>query len=464
MRVVERSDLFPHPSLNVQVVEPAGSERKGWLRCEIERNIEFDTARLESYCIATWEPVIYDAMLVAAAVEFADKIQRRPQMSWQRDLQLAIPVHDPQHWNSRPVTDALHEVLNFLTGDRWTIEFCNRTKTANTLSQGRFNLPADVDGVIPFSDGLDSRCVAGLLGREMGDKLIRVRLGTKAWDGKALHGFRQPFTSVPYHVRADKRQFVESSARSRGFKFALISGLAAYLTKARQVIISESGQGALGPALIPVGQGYEDYRTHPQFTDRMERFLEALLRHKVRFSFTQLWLTKAETLRKFVDECNGGTSWADTWSCWQQNRHVSVAGKKRQCGVCAACLLRRLSVHGAGLSEPKETYVWENLSAASFEAGATPSFERKKITTALQQYAIAGALHLDHLAQLRKSPASAGTLSLCTFQLGQSLGVPEPDVRAKLDRLLAQHEKEWKDFMNSLGQTSFLGNWANGVR
>jgi hypothetical protein len=52
-------------------------------------------------------------MLVAAAVEFADRVQRRPQMSWQRDLQLVIPVHDPRHWNSKPVSDALHEVLNF---------------------------------------------------------------------------------------------------------------------------------------------------------------------------------------------------------------------------------------------------------------------------------------------------------------------------------------------------------------
>jgi hypothetical protein len=141
-----------------------------------------------------------------------------------------------------------------------------------------------------------------------------------------------------------------------------------------------------------------------------------------------------------------------------------VAGKKRQCGVCAACLLRRLSVHGAGLSEPKETYVWENLSAASFEAGAAASFAKKKVTTALRQYAIAGALHLDHLARLRKSPANSGMLSLCAFQLGQSLDLAESDVRSKLDRLLAQHEKEWKGFIDSLGRTSFLGNWANGVQ
>jgi hypothetical protein len=123
-----------------------------------------------------------------------------------------------------------------------------------------------------------------------------------------------------------------------------------------------------------------------------------------------------------------------------------------------------LSVHGAGLSEPKETYVWENLSAARFEAGAAGSFAKKKVTTALRQYANAGALHHYHFAQLRKSPANSGMLSLCAFQLGQSLGLAESDVRSKLDRLLVQHEKEWKDFMDSLGRTSFVGNWAKGVQ
>jgi 7-cyano-7-deazaguanine synthase in queuosine biosynthesis len=432
--------------------------------CQIGRDIEFSTERLESYCIATWEPILYDALVVAAAVEFADRTLKRRQLSWPREFQLAIPVHDPGRWSSKSVSDALREALNFLTGDQWTIEFYKRTKEANTPSQGRFKLVSDAAAVIPFSDGLDSRCVAGLLGKEMGDRLIRVRLGKKAFDGKTRHQIRQPFTSVPYHVRGNDKQFVESTARSRGFKFALISGLAAYLTKAGKVIVSESGQGALGPALVTVGQGYEDYRSHPQFTTRIEKFLEALLHHQVRFTFTQLWLTKAETLKKFVAECNGDASWTDTWSCWQQNRHVSVDGKKRQCGICAACLLRRLSVYGAGLSEEKETYVWENLSASKFEAGAARSFARKKITGALREYAIAGALHLDHLAQLRSSAASARPLSLCAFQLCQSLGLPEAEVRPKLDRLLAQHEKEWKAFMESLGQSSFLGSWAKGVR
>ena len=462
--MAETNDLFSPPSLRVHVVEPGVAVRSGWLRCHIGRNVEFSTERLESYCIAKWEPVVYDALLVAAAVEFADRTQRRPSLSWQRDFQLMIPVHEPERWNNKAVLDALHDVLNFLTGDRWQMEFCKRKKPLSAPTQQQFSLPSGLTAVIPYSDGMDSRCVAGILDRKMGDKLIRVRLGSKASDGKTLSRLRQPFTSVPYRVQAGRHSFVESTARSRGFKFALVSGLAAYLTKAGQVIVPESGQGALGPVLITVGQGYEDYRSHPLFTERMERFLNALLRHKLRFDFTQLWQTKAETLKKFTDDCKDGPSWAATWSCWQQTRQVSVDKKKRQCGICAACLLRRMSVHAAGLSEAKETYVWENLSARTFEAGAAASFPKNKITKALREYAIAGTLHLDHLAQIRKSQANSEMLELFCFQLSRSLGIEEEDVRSKLDRLLAQHETEWKSFITSLGENSFMANWVGEAR
>src|SRR5262245_13182296 len=110
--------------------------------------------------------------------------------------------------------------------------------------------------------------------KALGNKVIRVRLGTKTADLGYLARFGQPFTSVPYSVHEGTRTFMESSARSRGFKFATISGLTAYLAKAEQVIVPESGQGALGPTLVPVGQTYEDYRNHPVFTDLMEKFLE----------------------------------------------------------------------------------------------------------------------------------------------------------------------------------------------
>ena len=217
------------------------------------------------------------------------------------------------------------------------------------------------------------------MSRELGDKLIRVRLGSNDAGSQSKLRYQAPFTSIPYRVKPGSRKSVESSARSRGFKFALISGLAAYLAKANQVIVSESGQGSIGPALVSVGQSYEDYRTHPFLPKELEHFLKALLCHSVSFQFPRIWNTKAETLAKYLAECQP-SSWSDTLSCWQQNRHVSVDHRRRQCGICAACMLRRMSIHAAGQNEAKETYVWENLHVNTFDGGAASSFAKEKIT------------------------------------------------------------------------------------
>lgn len=449
------------PHLRVDVVELGAHGRRDWVRCEIGSHLKFSTARLESYFFAQWQPVLYDALLVAAAVEFCDRVKRRPARGWGRNIELRIPVHEPERWQRLEVAESLTEALNFLTGDHWTIEFKTRAHAESIPRQGQFLLSNDVAAVIPFSEGLDSRAVAGLLALELGQTLVRVRMGTKDFDGAASR--REPFTSVPYSVRHP--QFVESTARSRGFKFAMLSGLAAFLANANRVIVPESGQGALGPTLVPVGQAYTDYRSHPLFTARMEKFVAALLETHVRYDFPRLWHTKGETLARFVKECENGTvAWTSTWSCWQQNRHVSVANKKRQCGICAACMLRRLSVHAAALNEPDTAYVWENLRAPDFNAGAAPDFDKKKITGAMKEYAIAGALHLDHLAGLRHSDANTNAFNLSAFQLAQACGLPESDVRSRLERMLIQHETEWKDFMNSLGPQSFVNVWVGGVQ
>ena len=127
-------------------------------------------------------------------------------------------------------------------------------------------------------------------------------------------------------------------------------------------------------------------------------------------------------------------------------------------------MLRRLSVHAAGLNEPKETYVWDDLSASTFEAGVASSFDPTKITKALREYAIAGALHLDHLAGMLDSPSNASTLDLAAFELSGSLSIPEEQSRKKLNRLLQQHSLEWKNFMASLGKNSFVNDWALGAQ
>lgn len=448
------------PSIRVDVVEPGASSRRNWIKCEIGENLDFKTAGLKSYCLAEWEPLVYDAFLVAAAIQFCDRAKARSVTGWGREIVLRIPVHDPAHWNQKDVSGTLHEAVKFLTGDQWNISFTDRKKPFPSPRQGQFSMPDGSRVIIPFSDGLDSRSVAGLMRRKYGDRLLRVRLGSKSLKRPAGGMPRIPFAAVPYKVSPGKIRFVETSSRSRGFQFALLSGIAAYLSQAEKIIVPESGQGALGPTLVPVGQAYVDYRNHPLFMAKMEAFLLALLGHKVRYIFPRLWYTKGETLAEYVANNPDPTDWAEMRSCWQLQRQVSVAGRMRQCGICAACMLRRLSIHAIGATENKETYVWEDLTTARFENGAATEFGNREPKGALYEYAIAGTLHLDHLADLRHSPQSGITLDRTAFQLSRILGEPQTNIEEKLIRLLKQHEKEWKSFIHSLGSNSFVAGWA----
>src|SRR5579884_1129212 len=88
---------------------------RGAVRCEIDKNVSFSTESLESYFFARWEPLAYDALLVAAAAQFVDRTQKRSAYIWERELHVAIPVHDPDRWNNRRVSDALLDALSFLT-------------------------------------------------------------------------------------------------------------------------------------------------------------------------------------------------------------------------------------------------------------------------------------------------------------------------------------------------------------
>ena len=121
-----------------------------------------------------------------------------------------------------------------------------------------------------------------------------------------------------------------------------------------------------------------------------------------------------------------------------------------------------MSVHAIGATEANETYVWEDLRAARFEDGVAEGFKKVKLQGAQHEYAIAGALHLDHLADLSHSSANRVPLDRQIFRLSRSIALSEQETRKRLERLLTQHGKEWKRFVRSLGAGSFVAQWALG--
>ena len=441
------------PEKHIDFVQAGRRARKNHIAFDIGRDLTFSTAALESYAFAQWEPVIYDAMVVAAAIEYCDRTIKRPPRGWARRMSLRIPVHHPSRWSALSVSAALHDALGFLTGDYWTISFVKRSGAAPSPSQNYLQLPVQTQAVLAYSDGMDSRAVAGIEGATRGDQLVCVRVGPKTEDSQSK---RKPFTAVPYKIAVRRKANKETSARSRGFKFALISGIAAYLTDAAEIVIPESGQGAIGPVLVTVAHAYPDYRNHPLFTKRMERFLAALLGISVRYVFPRIWNTKGETLREFVAIANSNT-WAATKSCWRNSQWSSVNGKLRQCGVCAACMLRRVSVHAASLTEQPDTYVCTDMSAATLREAIDPDFKRSN--AAFEQYAIAGILHMDHLADMADEDARPA-VRRHAFLLGPALRLPPKEAEDRLVAMLKRHAEEWKNYVDSLGERSFVRKWA----
>ena len=445
-------------SYHVDVVENNQLPLQDWIKCEIGKNIEFDIKGLEDYCFSDNNSLVYDVFVVAAAVQFCDHSKRRPASGWSRQFELRVPVHEPDIWNSRNVKGTLHDALDFLTGDQWKIKFKPRKSRVDSSLQQRLPLDKDYRAVIAYSEGLDSLMVSKLEGLEFGDALIRVRLGEGS-SSRPTDSNDNLFTLVPFNVNYGQATSVESSSRSRGFRFALLSGVAAFLAGARRVIVPESGQGALGPALIPVGQYYEDYRNHPFFTKIMESFLSAIFDVKIHYDFPRLWSTKGETLKEFVsNEKFDQTKWQQTRSCWQDQRYASVLGRRRQCGVCAACMLRRMSVNSANLTERMENYVWENLSAEYFEDGKAKKAGRP--TIAMKEHAVAGILHINNLANFLNSELNRSRFDLHVSQLSQVLELPINEVRSNFECLLRRHEKEWKSFLDSLEPNSFVSKWV----
>lgn len=453
--MIAKPDLPRMPEKSIDVVESGRRARKGCIAFDLGTDVSFSTTALESYAFARWEPVIYDALVVAAAIEYGDKVVKRTPRGWARRISLRVPVHDPARWNAPEVMDALRDAVEFLTGDYWTISFVKRAKAVPSFSLNMLPLPVKTQAILAFSDGMDSRAVAGIVGDELGARLVRVRVGNKTSDRPRTKSKREPFTAVPYNVISNMPNR-ETSARSRGFKFAVISGIAAYLTDAAEIVIPERGQGSIGPALITVGHAYPDFRNHPLFTRRMERFLNALLHKEVRHVFPRIWNTKGETLRAYlaIDDSDG---WKSTRSCWRNNQWSAINGKLRQCGVCAACMLRRVSVHAAGLTEPPDTYVCTDMTAPTLEAAVYPGFTR--MNRAYREYAVAGILHMDHLADMANADA-ASQVRRHAAQMGPALGLSPQDAEERLAALLNRHAEEWKSYMGSLGAHSFVKQWA----
>lgn len=448
----------PMPDKRLFVIEkgqkPGRTLPKGAVTAEVDRQIRFNAAVLDTFDVKGCEPLHYDMLVLCAAVEFADRRWKRP-LSWRRTLDVTVPVIDLKSWQKPEVLKSLHGVLNHLTGDTWRFTF---VQAKNLSPIGSRQMPLDFGKTktfaVAYSDGLDSRAVSALSGDEAEALCIRV-----AGNRQRRKNGDSFFTQIPFKVKGYRGN--ESSFRSRGFQFAAVTAIAAQLSSVTRIMVPESGQGALGPVLLPLHNIYADYRNHPTFFRKMERFIKALQGYRLRFEQPRLWSTKGQTLSAFLD-IPGKTErhLTSTHSCWQTRRVVNVGGRK-QCGLCAACLLRRLSLHAAGVKEALGTYVVSDLSASG-SGDALSAIPQKADRDIMVEYGSVGARHLQHLAEMAGLPDD--TLRVHASQIAAAIGESNEETLKKLRTMLVTHAEEWRAFLSAQGEKSFLKSWMDGGR
>ncbi|MEJ8568086.1 7-cyano-7-deazaguanine synthase [Elongatibacter sediminis] len=430
----------------------------GSVYATIGSDIECDKEIFDSYSYDGWQSIHHDLLILCAAVEYADRRWARSVRQWARRFHITVPVMEISTWQDKNVERNLRETLRHITGDEWRVSFVRFEGSAADKPRQRplpFSQPKEF--AIAYSEGLDSFCVSGLYNKE-DDVAVRVRV---AKHKQHRRKDERPFDRLPFQVRLGSKSH-ESSARSRGFKFAAITAIAAHLSKVSRIIVPESGQGALGPVLLPLWNIYPDYRNHPTFFRRMERFIHALLGVELRYEQPRLWCTKGETIADFLAIPGIKTEQViKTRSCWQKRANVGVGGKRRQCGVCAACLLRRMSLQAARVDEPSEAYAVANLKAEQF-SDALPQLKSFKATATLFDYGYMGARHLHQLAEMSNELPVA--LRPHVFELAQALGTSTDEVQKNLRHMLLQHADEWAAFLASQGKQSFLEIWTKGGR
>jgi excinuclease UvrABC helicase subunit UvrB len=116
-------------------------------------------------------------------------------------------------------------------------------------------------------------------------------------------------------------------------------------------------------------------------------------------------------------------------------------------------------MHRAGLSEPRKTYVCDDLSLPSLDNCAALGFSR--IGRAFREYAIAGVLYLDHLASMAESKLHLEVKRRIAREVASAEDINSSTAEKNLQELLERHRDEWINFMRHVGSKSFIYDIAS---
>jgi 7-cyano-7-deazaguanine synthase in queuosine biosynthesis len=301
-----------------------------------------------------------DLLEIAVTIYAVDQLAARPHereqrdgSTWSRDLQLTVPVRDPQLWNAE--AGRLARMLRWLTDDRWDLEFTQRPSGSGPLdTRDAFLFETMPERAVPvlFSGGLDS--AAGLAAYLSRADAVAVSIDTSPWMQHVQQqvirelNSASPFRCEPLRYRVSKlgqKHTPETSQRSRGLLF-LGAGIAtAWTLRQDRLLVFENGIGAINLPYLRSQSGSQAPRAmHPKTLRMAQDLAAAVSGRPFRIDAPELALTKAQLIQ--LAPAAADAALARTVSC-DTGFAARVPGHA-PCGTCTSCLLRRQALYAAG--------------------------------------------------------------------------------------------------------------------
>lgn len=331
------------------------------------------------------EPALIDLVEIAALVYVADQMQTRGKhdvetmgAAWRRQMRFEIPVRVPGLWKSPEVSDALQELLSFLSEDQYEFTFSkykHPPALESYLNFGSVPSKSPPESVVLFSGGLDS--LGGTLDEVIRDKrsvllVTHASASTKRERHYTLRNMISSATSGPkpqfISIRADKkhRSEREYTQRARSFMYASFAVAVARMADLDAIRFYENGVVSLNLPLSPQVVGSRATRTtHPRVLTSMRKLYSLITGTSFGVTNGFLWKTKSDVVGDIVKLGHGAMiDWST--SCTHTRKYRT---DQPHCGECSQCIDRRFAILSSGAEqfEPADRYRHRLLTDARSE-------------------------------------------------------------------------------------------------
>lgn len=300
--------------------------------------------------------LIESLAVLGVAVYTADKSYSRASSTdgWTRELKISVPAIK----EFMPAVPVFNQALQFLSGDRWSVETRDEPVIIGTRRYWADGFKAD--SVCLFSGGTDS--LTGAIDLLEEGKV--VALVSHFESGAVANIQKNLFLRLVRHYGKDKVRHIaiqvcsprtyEGSTRARSFLFiALGLMIASAFGDDTPLHIPENGFVGINIPLTGSRQGsYSTRTTHPAYLGYMRRALQGIgVRHQIINQFSTL--SKAEVLKNCKNQALLKELLPQTVSCAKAGwLRWDKKSPKQNCGFCYPCLVRRSALYAIDQDEP----------------------------------------------------------------------------------------------------------------